>query len=375
MTSTPPHRQVRALLVDDSAVMRSVLRMVLEPHSFIQIAGTATNGQQALSEFDRLQPDLVLLDIEMPGMNGLDVLSGMRARNRRVPIIMCSTLTMRGARITIEALARGATDYVAKPAAQHGLGEGVETLRRELVPKILALFPNSLPPSAASAAPRPSAPHPPVPLPDFRPPAASVLPPKVVALGVSTGGPAALEAMLPKIPASFPVPILIVQHMPRLFTSLLAERLDRLCPLRVCEAEDGLRPQPGAVHIARGDFHLELTPDFLLHLTQNPPENFCRPSVDVLFRTAAQACSGRLLGVILTGMGSDGLAGSRAIRAAGGQVFAQDSATSVIWGMPGAVVHAGLAGKVLSLDAMPAEILRFATIPSASPPKAEVIAR
>lgn len=364
--------KIRVLIVDDSAVMRSVLRMVLEPQSFLEIAGAATNGQQALLEFDRLQPDLVLLDIEMPGMNGLDVLSGLRSRNRRVPIVMCSTLTLRGARITVEALARGATDYVSKPGAQHSLREGVETLRRELVQKILALFPASTAPAQLPPVPEPE-PQSAMRVPEFRLAPGTI--PKVVVIGVSTGGPAALEALLPRIPASFPIPILIVQHMPRLFTGLLAERLNQLCPLRVREAESGLRPEPGVVDIARGDFHLELTTDFLLRLTQNPPENFCRPSVDVLFRTAAEVCSGRLLGIILTGMGSDGLAGCRAIRSAGGQVFAQDSASSVIWGMPGAVIHAGLAGKILSLDALPAEILRFVANCAAGAPKAEAIPR
>jgi two-component system chemotaxis response regulator CheB len=361
-------RRIRVLLVDDSAVMRSLLRMVLENERSLEIAGTATNGEEALAAFDALHPDLVLLDIEMPGMNGLDVLSGLRRRDRRVPVIMCSTLTMRGARITIEALTRGATDYVAKPGAQHSLREGVATLTRELLPKILALFPaektRPATPPAVPFALRGS---------EHRMGCAGLaLRPKIVVIGVSTGGPAALEAMLPKMPASFSLPILIVQHMPRLFTSLLAERLDNLCALRVREADNGLRPEPGVVDIARGDFHLDLAPDFRLRLNQNPPENFCRPSVDVLFRSAAQASGGHLLGVILTGMGSDGLAGCRAIRAAGGQVFAQDSATSVIWGMPGAVVHAGLADRVLSLDALPAEILRSVSSPGAP---AEVPAR
>ncbi|MGB7134901.1 MAG: chemotaxis-specific protein-glutamate methyltransferase CheB [Acidobacteriaceae bacterium] len=324
-------RRTRVLLVDDSAVMRSLLRMVLESEASLQIAGTASNGTEAFAAFDTLHPDIVLLDIEMPGMNGLEVLSGLRRRDRRVPIIMCSTLTLRGARITIEALVRGATDYVAKPGAQRSLREGVETLTRELLPKIRALFPpvearpaapGSAPPAARFPEPRLAA-------------AGAVLRPKMVVIGVSTGGPAALEALLPRIPASFPLPILIVQHMPRVFTSLLAERLDNLCALRVREADDGFRPEAGVVDIARGDFHLELTPDLRLRLNQNPLENFCRPSVDVLFRTAAQAMAGHLLGVILTGMGSDGLAGSRAIRSAGGQIFAQDAASSVIWGMPG----------------------------------------
>jgi len=364
MTPQPdPSRRVRVLLVDDSAVMRSLLRMVLEAQPRLEIAAAAASGHDGLAAFDRLHPDLVLLDIEMPGMNGLEVLSSLRSRDRRVPILMCSTLTSRGARITIEALARGATDYVTKPTAQNGIRQGVETLTRELLPKILALFPTE---SKTAAPPAP-------------PPAESRLPlppspahvPRVVVVGVSTGGPAALEVFLPKFPAGFPLPILIVQHMPRLFTGLLAERLNSVCALRVREAAPDARPEPGVIDIARGDFHLELARDMRLVLNQNPPENFCRPSVDVLFRSAAQACAARVLGVILTGMGSDGLQGSRAIRAAGGTIFAQDSATSVIWGMPGAVTHAGLANKVLPLEAIAAEILRL--VPAAvpiSPPEA-----
>jgi two-component system, chemotaxis family, protein-glutamate methylesterase/glutaminase len=349
--------RMRVLLVDDSAVMRSLLRKVLEQESSLEVAGTATNGQEALAAFDILRPDLVLLDIEMPGMNGLDVLSGLRRRDVRVPIIMCSTLTLRGARITIEALVRGATDYVAKPGAQHSVEEGVATLSRELLPKIRALFPaevRSAMPSAGAPSARAAELH----------PAAAILRPKIVVVGVSTGGPAALEALLPGFPASFPLPILIVQHMPRLFTGLLAERLGQLGQLRVREAEEGQRPEAGVVDIARGDFHLELNREFRLHLNQNPPENFCRPSADVLFRSSVQACGGQVLGVILTGMGSDGLAGCRAIRSAGGQVFAQDRASSVIWGMPGSVVNAGLANKVVPLQELAGEILRFAAAPA-----------
>lgn len=352
MTPTSP-RKIRVLFADDSAVMRSLLRMVLQPQPSLEIVGAATNGREALAAFEELHPDLVLLDIEMPGMNGLEVLSGIRRCNRQVPILMCSTLTWRGARITLEALARGATDYVTKPGAQSGLREGVETLTRELVPKILALFPGDSQTSAASEARA----IPSIPLP---PPAHT---PRVVVIGVSTGGPAALESLLPKLPSSFPLPILIVQHMPRLFTGLLADRLNSLCALRVREAAPDVRPEPGVVDIARGDWHLELTRDFRLRLHQSEPENFCRPSVDVLFRSASAACTGRVLGVILTGMGSDGLAGCRAIRAAGGAVLVQDAATSVIWGMPGAVAQAGLASKILPLEAMPAEILRL--LPSA----------
>ena len=343
-------RRIRALLVDDSAVMRSLLRMVLDAKSSIEIAGAAASGPEGLAEFERLRPDLVVLDIEMPGMNGLDVLSGIRQRDRRVPVIMCSTLTERGARVTLDALTRGATDYVTKPGAQKSFREGVETLGRELLPKITALFPAQ---SVVATAPRPVA----------ATARMAAGPPRVVVIGVSTGGPAALEVLLPKFPASFPLPILIVQHMPQLFTALLAERLNGLCRMRVREAAAGVRPEPGVVEIARGDWHLELGRDFRLGLNQNEPENFCRPAADALFRSAALATAGRLLGVVLTGMGSDGLAGSRAIREAGGAVIVQDPATSVIWGMPGAVANAGLAQKILPLDAIVGEIQRCAAAP------------
>lgn len=363
MTNPPPAsrspRKIRVLFADDSAVMRSVMRMVIETKPGLEIVAAATSGAEAVANFDRLSPDLVLLDIEMPGMNGLDALSAIRRRSRRVPVIMCSTLTWRGAHITIEALSRGASDYVTKPAAQKGLREAVGTLARDLIPKITAFFTEAQAPAATPRIP---------------PPPPNLAAPRVVVVGVSTGGPAALEAVLPRIPAAFPLPILIVQHMPRLFTGLLAERLNSLCALRVREAAPDVRPQPGVVEIARGDWHLELTRDFRLSLQQSHPENFCRPAADVLFRSAAVATAGRLLGVVLTGMGSDGLAGCRAIRAAGGAVYVQDAASSVIWGMPGAVANAGLASRIVPLDAMAQEIVRAATATAVRKPAPEATA-
>lgn len=356
-------RRIRVLIADDSAVMRSLLRMVFETTPAIEVAAAAATGAEALAEFGRVNPDLVLLDIEMPGMNGLDVLSAIRRQNRRLPVIMCSTLTRRGAEITIEALSRGATDYVTKPASQTGIREGVSTLARELIPKVLAFVPHH---SASLPIPQPAAAG----VPRY----GHGLAPRVVVVGVSTGGPAALEVLLPKLPAPFPVPILIVQHMPRLFTGLLAERLNSLCALRVREAVAGVRAEPGVVEIARGDAHLELSRDFRLQLNDGEPENFCRPSVDVLFRSAAAATAGRLVGVVLTGMGSDGLAGCRAIREAGGTVFVQDASSSVIWGMPGAVATAGLAHKVLPLQAIAQEMARTFRHPSGALALSETVA-
>lgn len=354
-------RKLRILIADDSAVMRSLLRMTLEPHPRIEIAAAVADGDEAVAAFDRIHPDLVLLDIDMPRMDGLEALSALRRRDARVPVIMCSTLTRRGARITIEALARGATDYVSKPSAQQNIREGVATLSRDLLPRILA-FCAAPPPVSDSAPATLASPH--------AHAASCVLPPRLIVLGVSTGGPAALDALLPHLPASFPLPILIVQHMPQLFTGLLAERLDSLCSVRVREAAAGVRPERGVVYVARGDWHLELGRDFRLGLNQNPPEHFCRPSVDVLFRSAALACAGRLLAVVLTGMGSDGLAGCQAVRAAGGAVYVQDAATSLIWGMPGAVANAGLADKILPLSEMAGAMIRFAAGSRTAPTEA-----
>ena len=342
-------RRVRAILADDSAVMRSLLRTVLEAQPWIEIAAVARNGREAVEAFERCRPNLVILDVEMPEMDGLEALAKIRRVDRTVPVIMCSAYTQRGAQATIEALSKGATDYVAKPSGQRGVREGIEAVEQQLIPKLAALFAER---SVSCAAPVAT----PIPIVKQAPPVRGV---DVVVIGVSTGGPAALEAILPSLPAQFPLPILIVQHMPPRFTEQLALRLDSICALKVREAEEGFRPQPGVVEIARGDWHMELMPGFRLHLHQKEPVNFCRPAVDILFRSAADACNGRVLGVVLTGMGSDGMKGSETIRAAGGTVFAQDAASSVVWGMPGSVVQAGLANKVLPLHAIAGEMSRF----------------
>jgi two-component system chemotaxis response regulator CheB len=291
-----------------------------------------------------------------------------------MPVIMCSSLTQRGARVTIEALASGASDYVAKPTGQSGREAAIRALSQELLPKIRAL-------TGAGPAHRPWQPIPVPSVPGiarFPLPAAAFKPlplssnPEVLVIGVSTGGPAALDRVLPTLPASFPLPVLIVQHMPELFTSLLAERLNGRCSLQVQEAREGDAVRPGIIHIARGNWHLELhaaarasasssvPPNATLHLNQGPLENHCRPAVDVLFRSAVEVYSSGVLAVVLTGMGSDGLVGCRMIRECGGSVLAQDQPTSTVWGMPGAVANAGLAHKVLPLDGIGPEIRRIA---------------
>jgi two-component system chemotaxis response regulator CheB len=357
-------RRKRILIVDDSAVMRSLLRSVVSLDSGLEVAGTAADGDSALKIIASVHPDLILLDVEMPVMDGLVTLKQLRARGNRMPVIMCSSLTQRGAKVTIEALAGGASDYVTKPAGQSGREEALRTLAQELIPKIHALTGPAIasPQPVFSGAPRVAAPVP-IALPQRH--QQITAPPAVLAIGVSTGGPAALDVLLPAFPANFPLPILIVQHMPELFTKLFAERLDGRCPLRVREAVEGAPVSPGTIHIARGNWHLEVLAasrmglPYTLHLTQGPPENHCRPAVDTLFRSLASLYGSGVLAVVLTGMGSDGLSSCRTIREQGGTVLAQDRATSTVWGMPGVVANAGLAHKVLPLNEIAPEILRI----------------
>jgi two-component system chemotaxis response regulator CheB len=349
---------IRVLVADDSAVMRSLLRTALGASPRVELAGMAQDGREALEAIGRLDPDLVLLDLEMPRMNGLEVLAEMRARRMRAKVIVCSTLTRRGAGITLEALARGAADYVPTPVAQSA-SEGLNELSRELLPKVLALFPREGWRCMLDIAPR-------VTPPPVLKQAGAREPASVLVIGVSTGGPAALERMLPAFPADLPLSILVAQHMPRLFTGVLAERLNAACQLSVCEAQPGAQLEKGIAYIARGDWHMEVTRvsgRSLLRLHQGHVEEPCRPSVDLLFRSAVATYGAGVLAVVLTGMGSDGLAGCRAVRAAGGKILVQDRDTSAVWGMPGVVAGAGLADHVLPIEAIAEEVTRMVTNP------------
>jgi two-component system chemotaxis response regulator CheB len=356
ITST---RRTKVLIVDDSAVMRSLLRSVLATDPQLEVAGTAVDGVAALQSIAALVPDLMLLDVEMPVMDGLTTLKRLRAAGHRLPVIMCSGLTQRGARVTIEALANGAADYVAKPTAQQNREAATRALAGQLLPKIHALVRRTRPQVLPAAPARPAAPHP-----------VATTAPAVLAIGASTGGPDALERLLSALPGCFPLPVVLVQHMPALFTGMLAEHLDKCCSLRVREAAEGLAVVPGNIFIARGDSHLEVIKassaghSSVLHLTNAPPENHCRPAVDVLFRSLAATYGGSVLAVVLTGMGYDGLAGCRVLREHDATVLAQDEASSIVWGMPGAVATAGLAHRVLSLSEMAPEIMRLAAASS-----------
>jgi two-component system chemotaxis response regulator CheB len=362
-------RQTRILIVDDSAVMRSLLRSVVGGAAGLEVAGTASDGESGLSAVESLRPDLVLLDVEMPIMDGLLTLKKLRSRGHKMPVIMCSSLTQRGAKVTIEALASGASDYVAKPAGQSGREASTKALAQDLIPKIQALttftpiLPAPIFPGAArlpvlpSASPLSAAP------PSRAQPISSA--PTALVIGVSTGGPAALDILLPALPANFPLPVMIVQHMPEMFTKLLADRLDGRCRLHTKEAVEGDAVRAGNIYIAKGNWHLEVLPgaragsQATLHLSQGPQENHCRPAADVLFRSASQVYGSGVLAVVLTGMGADGMLGCRTIRGLGGSVLAQDQASSTVWGMPGAVANAGLAHKVLPLSGIASEILRI----------------
>jgi two-component system, chemotaxis family, protein-glutamate methylesterase/glutaminase len=337
---------ITVLVVDDSVVMRRLVSDVLASDPEIEVVGTAANGKVALAKIPQLNPDVVTLDVEMPVMNGLETLTALRALYPKLPVIMFSTLTERGASATLDALERGASDYVSKPANLGSVVASMDAVRAQLIPKIKSLAlrdrlaPDpALPPVVVETVLRTPA----------RGPAARV---DLVVIGVSTGGPDAVTTVISALPEDFPVPIVIVQHMPPLFTALFAKRLDNKCSLAVSEARADDRLEAGKVLIAPGDFHLRLHSDPLgvvARLDQGTPENYCRPAVDVLFRSAPETFGAGVLGVVLTGMGSDGVRGAARIVEAGGSVIVQDAATSVVWGMPGAVVSANLASDVLPL--------------------------
>jgi two-component system, chemotaxis family, protein-glutamate methylesterase/glutaminase len=352
-----PGERIRVLVVDDSVVIRRLVTHALEQDPALEVVGAASNGAIALQRIPQFNPDVLTLDIEMPEMDGLATLRRVRREYPQLRVVMFSTLTERGAAVTLEALTLGADDYVAKASNEGSLDRSMKRLREELVPKIKQFFHM---PVQFDVLARPEPDRVPAAPPVWRGTKAR---PKVVVVGVSTGGPNALGAILPELPAGFPLPVLVVQHMPPLFTRLLAERLHSTCRLPVQEARQGEFVEPGKILVAPGDFHLKVAANgggVRVCLDQSPPLNSCRPAVDALFTSIGEVYGGAAIAVILTGMGQDGLRGAEILKAQGASVLAQDEASSVVWGMPGAVVKAGLADRVLPLDQVVPEILRMA---------------
>lgn len=357
--------KIRVLVVDDSVVMRRMISDVLERDPQLEVVGVAANGRIALQKIPQVNPDLLTLDVEMPELDGVTTVRELRKTYPRLPVIMFSTLTLRGAETTLDALSAGANDYVTKPANLGSVTEGLQRLEGELIPRIKAhcrhLLPAEQPPLPPVLPVRTPPPGTAATIPkhSLAVPAARVA---ALCIGTSTGGPNALADVFTALRSQpLRLPILVVQHMPPLFTKMLAERLAAISGLPFHEGEDGQTVEPGHAYLAPGGKHMIVRREgtqVRVRLNEEPPENSCRPAVDVLFRSAVETYGAGVLGVIMTGMGQDGLRGCQLIREHGGRVLAQDEATSVVWGMPSYVVHAGLAEAVLPLPQLAPGILQ-----------------
>ncbi|MED5237964.1 MAG: chemotaxis-specific protein-glutamate methyltransferase CheB [Pseudomonadota bacterium] len=345
--------RIRVFLVDDTAAVRHILTQILEEDPDIVVVGTASDGQQGLERLQRVEADLLILDVEMPGMGGLDMLKALKAQQSTLPVLVFSSITERGAMVTIEALSLGANDYVPKPAMVGTAAEARDYIRNSLLGKIKSLFKRepmvtekpaniTLTPSASSYRRIPSRVD-------------------LVVIGSSMGGPKALGEIMAALPDDFPVPVLMVQHMPAVFTKALAERLNQNSALSISECHQPTVIEAGQVLLAAGDYHMSVAREdgkIIATPLRSEPVNFCRPAVDVLFDAAALHFGANTLAVILTGMGQDGLEGCRKLADVGAQILVQDRASSTIWGMPGAVSRAGLATAEYPLMRMADEITR-----------------
>lgn len=371
---------VRVMVVDDSAVIRGLITRALEADPGVQVVATVGNGQLAISQLARTDVDVIVLDIEMPVMDGITALPELLKTAPDVKIVMASTLTQRNAQVSIEAMHKGASDYIPKPSST-GEIHGSADFKRELTEKVKALgrarrdrrdrnkaagAPDPKAPApraAAGASPaRPSLLSPTTPV-QLRP--FGRMPPQIVGIGSSTGGPQALFTVLGALPPAMRLPIVITQHMPATFTTILAEHIARTSKRPCAEGKDGEAIEQGKIYLAPGDFHMVIETDGarkIVKLNKNPPENFCRPAVDPMFRSLAAAYGGSVLGVVLTGMGADGAKGGKVLADAGGSVIAQDEATSVVWGMPGATAQTGVCSAVLPVDKIAGEIARVAGV-------------
>lgn len=357
---------IRILLADDSAAVRRLVTSTLSKHPDIEVVGAARHGQEALELLPITKPNVILLDVEMPVMDGIDTLKNIRKIDRQIPIVMFSSLTVRGGEATLEALELGASDYVAKPTSTGHVQQAIDYIDRELVPKLRQW--KRRPPAVQT---KPTASRTNAAVASLQPRPRKIPGPiNVIAIGSSTGGPNALAAIVSRLPANLSVPVLIVQHMPTVFTRLLAERLNQSSHLTVAEAYDGAVVQPGQVWVAAGGQHMVTErkgTETRLRLSNDAMENSCRPSVDVLFRSVSEAYEGQCMAVVLTGMGKDGTEGCRELSKKGATIVVQDEASCVVWGMPRAVTEAGLADKTLPLDQIHLEITCAARSKSRSP--------
>jgi two-component system chemotaxis response regulator CheB len=337
------------MICDDSAVIRGALARILEADPEISVVAKVENGKLAVEQVRAARVDVVVLDIEMPVMDGMAALPLLLRADPGVRIIMASTLTTRGADIALRALRLGASDYLPKPSSIGTVSD--DGFRRELLEKVKGLAKLRRRPPVAGRARQPIT---------LR--AAPPVPARLLAIGSSTGGPQALFALVQGLGRSISVPIVMTQHMPATFTPILADHLNRLGMMPCTEARDGESLIAGRLYLAPGDKHLLVEggrSGLRARLTSDPPENFCRPSVDPMLRSACAACDGRVLVAMLTGMGHDGLAGTKILIEAGGAAIAQDEASSVVWGMPGAIANAGLCHAVLPLPKIAPKLLEM----------------
>jgi len=353
-SAAAPAGAIKVMLVDDSAIVRGLVARILAEDPLITVAAQASNGEQAIATLARTPVDVVVLDIEMPVMDGLTALPGILRAVPGIKVIMLSSLTQRGATVTFQALKAGAADYIPKPSASSDM-TGTGGFKRELIDKIKSLAARRLrplppAPGAAPAPPRPAIPAAATLTTAVAPPAGAV---EVLVIGSSTGGPQALFDIAAKLRGVQPrMPILITQHMPPTFTSILAEHIASASGLPAAEGVHGQKIETGRIYVAPGGKHMLVEKrgsDRFIKISDDPPENFCKPAVDPLFRSIAAAYGAKVVAIVLTGMGSDGAKGGAIIAQGGGLLYAQDEATCVVYGMPAATAHTGLCKAILPL--------------------------
>ena len=361
-------KKLKALIVDDTAVYRKILSDILSDQAGIEVVGTASNGEMAIAKAEKLQPDFITLDLEMPVMDGLEALPHLKKLNPDVAIIMVSAHTTSGAKTTMKALQAGALDFIAKPdrSSMEASKLEIQQQLRNVLRSVISKF------QVQSALGRrtPVAPTKPVPPPPVTAPPNSIAErmakitgntrPEVIAIGISTGGPQALTKVIPRLPANLKLPVLIVQHMPPVFTKALADSLSKISKLKICEASDGEKLEAGNVYIAPGGKQMKINKEngiAQIEITDDPPENHCKPSVDYLFRSLSILYKGNVLSVIMTGMGKDGAVGMRLLKRLGGKTIAQDQHSCTVFGMPMEAIKTGVVDQVVPLEEIAEQIV------------------